>query len=143
MMINQNLMPSLFNELLDWNNWSSLRAEEKKAMPKMNVMETENEYELEMCVPGLSKEDLSLCVDSENNLVVEMVHKEEKKEGEGDKHYLRHEFDRVQFKQMLSIPENVKKQTISARVENGILYVILPKFTEAEKLALAQKIEIA
>lgn len=142
-MINQNLMPSLFNELLDWNNWSSLRAEEKKAMPKMNVMETENEYELEMCVPGLSKEDLSLCVDSENNLVVEMVHKEEKKEGEGDKHYLRHEFDRVQFKQMLSIPENVKKQTISARVENGILYVILPKFTEAEKLALAQKIEIA
>lgn len=138
---NQNLMPALFNELLDWNNWN-VRSEEQRYMPKMNVMESDKEYELELSVPGLAKEDLSLTVDSDNNLVIEMLHKEEQEE-KSEKNYLRREFKRMQFKQMLSLPDNVKKEQISAKVENGILYVVLPKFTEEEKQALAQRIEIA
>lgn len=138
---NQNMMPSLFNELLNWDNWNGFRSEEQGVMPKMNVMETDKAYDLELCVPGLAKEDLNLSVDSENNLVVEMVHKEEKNEEQP--HYLRHEFSSREFKQMLSLPENVKKEQISAKVENGILYVTLPKVTEEEKLALTQRIEIA
>lgn len=138
---NQNLMPALFNELFDLNNWN-FRPEEQRYMPKMNVTESDKEYELELCVPGLAKEDLSLTVNSDNNLVIEMLHKEEQEE-KSEKNYLRREFKRMQFKQMLSLPENVKKEQISAKVENGILYVMLPKFTEEEKQALSQRIEIA
>lgn len=138
---NQNLMPALFNELFDLNNWN-FRSEEQRYMPKMNVTESDKEYELELCVPGLAKEDLSLTVNSENNLVIEMLHKEEQEE-KSEKNYLRREFKSMQFKQMLSLPENVKKEQITAKVENGILYVSLPKFTEEEKQALAQRIEIA
>lgn len=138
---NQNLMPALFNELFDLNNWN-FRSEEQRYMPKMNVTESDKEYELELCVPGLAKEDLSLTVNSENNLVIEMLHKEEQEE-KNEKNYLRREFKRMQFKQMLSLPENVKKEQIRAKVENGILYVTLPKFTEEEKQALSQRIEIA
>ena len=138
---NQNLMPALFNELFDLNNWN-FRSEEQRYMPKMNVTESDKEYELELCVPGLGKEDLSLTVNSENNLVIEMLHKEEQEE-KSEKNYLRREFKSMQFKQMLSLPENVKKEQISAKVENGILRVTLPKFTEEEKQALAQRIEIA
>ena len=122
---NQDFMPTLFNELLNWNNWNNCSYEEQKAMPKMNVSETDTNYELELSVPGLSKEDLSL-------------RKEEKK----DRHYLRHEFSTMQFKQLFSLPENVKKEAISAKVEHGILYVTLPKFTNEEKKALSQKITI-
>lgn len=111
-------------------------------MPKMNVSESEENYELELCVPGLAKEDLNLSIDSDNNLVVEMVQKEEKKEEKKQRHYLRHEFNSMQFKQILSLPENVKKEEISAKVEHGILHIVLPKFTEQEKKALAQHIEI-
>lgn len=136
---NQDLMPSLFNDLLDWNNWNTCAVDE---MPKMNVSESEENYELELCVPGLAKEDLNLSIDSENNLVVEMVQKEEKKEEKKQRHYLRHEFNSMQFKQILSLPENVKKEEISAKVEHGILHIVLPKFTEQEKKALAQHIEI-
>ena len=139
---NQNFMPSLFNELLNWNNWNNCSYEEQKAMPKMNVSETDTNYELELSVPGLSKEDLSLSVDSDNNLVIEMVQHEEKKEEKKDRHYLRHEFSTMQFKQLFSLPENVKKEAISAKVEHGILYVTLPKFTDDEKKALSQKITI-
>ncbi len=136
---NQDLMPSLFNDLLDWNNWNTCAVDE---MPKMNVSESEENYELELCVPGLAKEDLNLSIDSDNNLVVEMVQKEEKKEEKKQRHYLRHEFNSMQFKQILSLPENVKKEEISAKVEHGILHIVLPKFTEQEKKALAQHIEI-
>ncbi len=136
---NQGLMPSLFNELMDMTNYA---AAEQVTMPKMNVSESENDFELELCVPGLAKEDLSLSIDSDNNLVVEMVKKEEEKSEKADRHYLRHEFSQLQFKQLLSLPENVKKEAISAQVTNGILHITLPKFTEQEKLALLQRIEI-
>lgn len=137
-----DLMPSLFNELLDWNNWNNFTADEHCPMPKMNVTESEKDYELELCVPGLSKEDLNLSIDSDNNLVVEMVQKGEKKEEKKDRHFLRHEFNELQFKQLLSLPENVKKNEISAKVEHGILRITLPKYTDQEKKALMQHIEI-
>lgn len=142
---NQNIMPTLFNELLNWSNWNS-PAEERLSTPKMNISEGKDDYLLEVCVPGLSKEDLNLSIDSENNLVVEMVKKSDTPEGNAktgnDRRYLRHEFTALQFKQLLSLPENVKKEQISARVENGILHIVLPKFTEEEKLAMAKHIEI-
>ena len=140
---NQNLMPSLFNELMNWNNWSCGDDNEHTPMPKMNVSESDKNYELELSVPGLTKDDLSLRVDSENNLVIEMVKKEEKKEEKKDRRYLRHEFSTLQFKQMFSLPENIKRESITAKVEHGILTVTLPKITDEEKQALSQKIEIA
>lgn len=141
---NNNMMPSLINELLDWNNWNSSRMSEVNgSMPKMNVTETDEEYELRLCVPGLCKEDLNLSVDADNNLVIEMVQKEEKKEHDKkERRWLRREFSEMQFKQLLSLPEGVKKEQISAKVEHGILTIVLPKVTEKEKSALAQRIEI-
>ena len=141
---NNNMMPSLINELLDWNNWNTNHMSEVQGtMPKMNVTETDEDYELRLCVPGLSKDDLNLSVDAENNLVIEMVQKEEKKEHDKkERRWLRREFSEMQFKQLLSLPEGVKKEQISAKVEHGILTIVLPKVTEKEKTALAQRIEI-
>ena len=139
---NQNFMPSLFNELLNWNNWNCGSYDAHTPMPTMNVSESDKNYEVELSVPGLTKDDLSLRIDSENNLVVEMVKKEEKKEEKKDRHYLRHEFSTLQFKQMFSLPENIKKEDITAKVEHGILTVTLPKFTDEEKQALSQRITI-
>lgn len=140
---NQYVMPTLFNELLNWSNWNSNSCVDYKSMPKMNVSETDKGYELELSVPGLSKDDLNLSVDSENNLVIEMVQKEEKnEEDKKQRHYLRHEFNSLQFKQVLALPENVKKDKISATVQHGILHIVLPKFTAEEKKKLAQTIEI-
>lgn len=132
-------MPSLFNELLNWGN--GFMPEERVATPKMNISETDKSYEMELCVPGLKKEDLSISIDTENQLVVEMTKENKKEEKEGRK-WLRREFSSTQFKQVFTLPENVKREQISAKVENGILTVELPKFTEDEKKALAQKITI-
>ena len=127
---------------MDWTNWNNITPEEHLAMPKMNVTESDADYQLELCVPGLAKEDLNLSIDSENNLVVEMTKTNEEKEEKSDRHYLRHEFSSMQFKQLLALPDNVKKEAIGAKVENGILRITLPKFTPQEKQALMQRIEI-
>lgn len=140
---NNDLMSTMFNELLDWNRWNNLcSTEDHTAAPKMNVSESDKDYQLELCIPGLKKEDLHLSIDPDNNLVIEMHKKEEKKENDEKRHFLRREFSTMQFKQMLTLPENVKKESIGAKVDNGILTITLPKFTTEEQKQLAQTIAI-
>lgn len=141
---NNDLMSTMFNELMNWNRWNGMCStdEETTTAPKMNVSESDKDYRLELCIPGMKKEDLNLSIDADNNLVIEMQQKEEKKDEDEKRHFLRREFSSTQFKQMLSLPENVKKEGIGAKVENGILTVTLPKFTAEEQKQLAQTITI-
>ena len=53
----------------------------------------------------------------------------EKKEGR----YLRREFSYSKFQQTMILPDDVDKEKISAQVENGVLNIDLPKFSEQEK----------
>ena len=140
----QDIMPSLISELMGWNDWNNnVCTDDCITTPKMNISETEKAYEVEISAPGAKKEDMTLSIDSDNNLVIALDSKEEKEsENKEERHYIRREFSRMQFKQMLALPENVKKEQINAKMEDGILKITLPKVTEEEKKAMAQKIEI-
>lgn len=139
---NNDLMSTMFNELLDWNRWNNFTADDRGMTPKMNVSESDTDYRLELCIPGLKKEDLHISIDADNNLVIEMQQKEEKKNEDEKRHWLRREFSSTQFKQLLTLPENIKKNEIGAKVEHGILTVTLPKFTAEEQKQLAQTITV-
>jgi HSP20 family protein len=65
-----------------------------------------------------------------------MEHKEEDKK----QHYLRREFSYTNYQQSYSLPEDVVKDKISARVENGILTVTLPKQEKEAKVSKSIKI---
>ena len=131
---NQEFMPTLFNELLNWND-------NTYSTPRMNIMETKDNYKLELCIPGLTKEDVKLNIDAEGNLVVEMV-KETKKENKEEMRYLRHEFSVEHFRQTVMLPDDIHKEQISAKVENGILEIVIPKETIEEKKQAMQTIEV-
>ncbi len=134
---NQDFMPTLFNELMNWNDTTY-------STPRMNIMETKDNYKLELCIPGLTKEDVKLSIDAEGNLVVEMVkeNKSEKKENKEEMRYLRHEFSVEHFRQTVMLPEDIHKEQISAKVENGILDIVIPKVTGEEKKQAVQTIEV-
>ena len=134
---NQDFMPTLFNELMNWNDTTY-------STPRMNIMETKDNYKLELCIPGLTKEDVKLNIDAEGNLVVEMVkeNKSEKKENKEEMRYLRHEFSVEHFRQTVMLPEDIHKEQISAKVENGILDIVIPKVTVEEKKQAMQTIEV-
>ena len=135
---NQDFMPTLFNELMNWNDTTY-------STPRMNIMETKDNYKLELCIPGLTKEDVKLSIDAEGNLVVEMVkeNKSEKKENKEEMRYLRHEFSVEHFRQTVMLPEDIHKEQISAKVENGILDIVIPKVTVEEKKQAVQTIEVS
>ena len=86
----------------------------------------------------MTKEDFNVHIEEENKLVISMEkktenkeesNKDEKKEGR----YLRREFSYSKFQQTMILPDDVDKEKISAQVENGVLNIKLPKFTEQEK----------
>ena len=132
---NQDFMPTLFNELMNWNDNTF-------STPRMNIMETKDNYKLELCIPGLTKDDVKLSIDQEGNLVVEMTKETKHEEKNDDVRYLRHEFSVEHFRQTVMLPEDIHKEQISAKVENGILDIVIPKVTMEEKKQAVQTIEI-
>ena len=132
---NQDFMPTLFNELMNWNDTTY-------STPRMNIMETKDNYKLELCIPGLTKDDVKLSIDQEGNLVVEMTKETKHEEKNNDVRYLRHEFSVEHFRQTVMLPEDIHKEQISAKVENGILDIVIPKVTVEEKKQAVQTIEV-
>ena len=125
----QNWLPSIFNDFFD-NEWLT-RA--NATAPAINVFETEKEYKVELAAPGMTKEDFNVHIDEENNLVISMEKKTENKEEKKEGRYLRREFSYSKFQQTMILPDDVDKEKISAQVENGVLNIDLPKFSEQEK----------
>ena len=125
----QNWLPSIFNDFFD-NDWM---VKANATAPAINVFETEKEYKVELAAPGMTKEDFNVHIDEENNLVISMEKKTENKEEKKEGRYLRREFSYSKFQQTMILPDAVDKEKISAQVENGVLNIDLPKFSEQEK----------
>lgn len=93
-------------------------------IPAVNISENDKQYEIEFAVPGAKKEDFNIQIDEDNQLVVSM---EKNVEENNDKRYLRREFNHTLFRQTFVLPDDIKRDEISARAENGVLFVTLPK----------------
>ena len=126
---NQTWLPSIFNDFFD-NDWM---VKANATAPAINVLETEKEYKVELAAPGMTKDDFNVRIDEDNNLVISMEKKTENKEEKKDGRYLRREFSYSKFQQTMILPDDVDKEKISAQVENGVLNIDLPKFSEQEK----------
>lgn len=98
--------------------------------PRVDIFEDEKGYYLEAELPGLVKEDVKLTVNEDNVLILKGSKKREVKE-EG-KSFIRVERNYGEFTRSFVLPDNIKKDSIKAKFENGILNVSLEK-TEPEK----------
>ncbi len=134
----QNWVPSIFNDFFD-NDWM-IRA--NATAPAINVFETANEYKVELAAPGMTKDDFNVHIDEDNNLVISMEKKEENNEEKKEGRYLRREFSYSKFQQTMILPEDVDKEKIAARVDNGVLKIELPKITEEEKVKAHKVINV-
>ena len=137
---NQDWLPSIFNGFFDNDEWMT-RA--NATAPAINVFETEKAYEVELAAPGMKKENFNVHIDEENNLVISMEKKDENEENKKNGRYLRREFSYTKFQQTLILPDDVDREKIGAHVENGVLHIDLPKFTQEEKEKAKRVIDIA
>ena len=130
-------LPSVFNDLFDTDFMPKANA----TAPAINVKETDKAYTVELAAPGMTKEDFNVHINDEGNLIIKMEKKQEQKEEDKSARYLRREFSYTRFEQTLILPDDVKKDAISAKVEHGVLTVELPKVVE-EKVKVSRQIEI-
>ena len=107
--------------------------------PAINVMESETEYNVELAVPGMRKEDFDIKINADGDLTIEMENRHGANEEENNNgRYLRREFAYNSFKQTMIIPDDVDKELIAARITDGILTVTLSKIVKEEKKTARQ-----
>ena len=134
-MRNQNWLPSLFNDFFG-DEWMGMQ-HKHASVPAINIIENEKDFRVELAVPGTTKEDFKVNVNADNELVISLEKRSEKEEKEGDK-----EFSYTSFQQSFSLPDDVDRQKISAKVENGVLTIDLPKKEVTPTAPVSHQIEI-
>ncbi len=109
--------------------------EAEDALPMINIMNTEEQYTVEVGAPGFRKYDYSVNLDN-NSLVITA----ERESSTQSPVYSHQEFNYTKFERILSLPGDVVQQKVRARFKEGILYVDLPR--EEHHLQSKRKVEI-
>jgi len=96
-------------------------------MPRVNVKEEEDKYTVEAEMPGLNKDEVELRYENGYLTISGEQNQENKVEEEG---YLSMERSQRSYKRTIPFDdENVDDDNISANLENGVLYINVPKKT--------------
>lgn len=96
---------------------------------KADIKETENEFVIDAEIPGVRKEDIKLDL-IDDRLTISVEKTEEKKEERDN--YIRRERRYGSTSRSFYV-QNVKSEDVSAKYENGILTIVLPK-SETKKI---------
>lgn len=110
----------------EWNNNFMV------TQPSVNVVERDDLFQVELAVPGLSKEDFNITVE-DDMLTISAQKKEEKEAQEGN--YTKREFNYSSFSRSFRLPDICNSSKIQAGYNNGVLNLTIPKKEEAKKQA--------
>ena len=135
MMYKNSWLPEVFNDFFYNNNMPKANA----TAPAINVLENENEYTVELAAPGLRKEDFDISINNDGDLVIKMEKKNEVKDEKA--HYLRTEFAYSKYEQTLILPDDVNKDEVGAKMNDGVLNITLPKLNKSVQ-KVARQIEV-
>jgi HSP20 family protein len=126
-------MPSVFDDFFrPWNEWFEGGGLSGRTMnvPAVNITEQKDDYLVSLAAPGLKKEDFKIDVDG--NMLTINSEKEDSRE-EKDKKFTRKEYSYSSFSRSFTLPEEINKEKIEAKYEDGVLKISLPRREEAKK----------
>ncbi|MDL2306567.1 Hsp20/alpha crystallin family protein [Desulfovibrio sp. OttesenSCG-928-C06] len=92
----------------------------RRLFPQVNIVENDEGYIVDVCVPGVPSDDIELVLTARNLII-----KGERKSPEG--RYFRQERMAGSFQRVLTLNVPVDRDKVTAKSENGILRVTLPK----------------
>lgn len=121
------LMNELFNEL-PVNFGKSLR-EDVLHFPPANIVEKADLYNIQLAAPGMEKADFNVKVDGK--ILTISAEKKTEAATETEK-MIRKEFGYKSFKRSFTLDEKIDSANITAKYENGILTLELPKKEEVK-----------
>jgi len=130
---------SFFNDFLnrDWYDWNNQNYSlTNTTIPSVNIKETENEFEVDMAAPGMNKEDFKIELNS--NILTILSERQAENETSKGKNVTRREFSYQSFSRSFTLPAIVETDQITAKYENGLLRVNIPKKEEAKPKPMKQ-----
>ena len=103
--------------------------------PAVDIYETDKAICLEVDMPGIAKEDLSVEV-RDNTLILKGIKRRDKEEEKGDVVY-QERYPEVEYHREFALSAEVDSQNIKAAYRNGTLTVTLVKKQEAQPQKIA------
>ena len=131
-----NQWPLLFDDFFnrDFFDWGlSNYSDTNTSIPKVNVKETKDNFEVEVAAPGMNKNDFKIQLDG-NTLCISSEKSDQREENNEDEKYSRREFSYQSFQRSFTLPKDVvDADKIEAKYENGLLHLTIPKKEEAKQ----------
>jgi HSP20 family protein len=118
-----------FNDVYSLLNDSFLSEKAITRTPAVNIAETDNQFEVELAIPGLNKEDIKINLDK--NLLSVSADKKAENVQEGKK-FSKREFGFSAFSRSFTLPESADQSKIEADYTSGILKLTIAKKEEAK-----------
>jgi len=110
----------------EWPSMPQLRA----SMPKVDVIDRDNEILIRAEVPGVKKEDLEISM-TDNTVTIKGATSHEEKEEKGD--YYRHEISKGSFTRTVALPGDVDNDKAKTSFKDGVLELTVPKVEKAKR----------
>ena len=137
-MSSNSWFPTVLDEFFN-NDWMPKM---QTTAPAINVKENSNAYTMEFAVPGIKKEFCRVNLNADGNLEVTIENKLEHKEENKKEHYLRREFSYSNYQQVYVLPDDVVKDNIGAKVDNGVLTITMPRVSKDDVKRIQRQIAI-
>ena len=126
-----NLVDRFFNETVSRSGGSAY-----SFVPRVDIIENENSFDIHVAVPGMDKQDFNIDL-KDNYLTISGERKFTHERNEN--HFRSIETQYGSFSRSFSMPDNVDAGKITAKYNQGILEVTIPK---DEKKAVKTTIKV-
>lgn len=127
---NTDLHSKNFSDILDEFFNESLNYRNDSFMPSVDISETDDQFNVSVALPGMSKEDIN--VDLDNGRLSISGERKFENEQEG-KNYHRVESKFGSFNRSFQLPDSIDEDSIEAKYVNGVLNITIEKREEKVK----------
>lgn len=114
----------------DWPSLPDMGSPFEGKIPKVDVIERDDEVLVRAEMPGVDKKDLDVSV-TDNSVSISGSTSHEEKEEKGD--YYRSEISRGSFSRVVALPSDVDSDKAKSNFKDGVLELTLPKVKKAKR----------
>lgn len=114
----------------EWPSFGTLSQPFKGQMPKVDIIDRDDEIFIRAELPGVDKKDIDISM-TDNTVTIKGETSKEEKEEKGD--YYRCETSRGSYTRTLSLPAGVNAEKTSATFKDGVLELTMPKMEQAKR----------
>lgn len=123
------VIPTIFDDF--FRDWSSTNfSETNTTLPAVNIKENDDEFTVEVAVPGMDRKDFTINLDND---ILTISSEKNVENSETKDNYTRKEYSYQSFKRSFNLPKNVvDSDKIKATYKDGELKILVPKREEAK-----------